>query len=344
MGIAGAGVIGLAIARELALRGKKVLLVDKGKAGAQASYASGGMIRPITECEHNQEYLDSCMKSSEMYKQYAEDLKTETGVDIEYRVSGHIKVAMTAEDEEYLKKKYETARKNGVAAELLSKQDVKQRIPFFSDAIRMGLYLPNEHQVNNRKLVDALLIAVKKNGVILREDMEVADLSTLLDSCSVVINCAGAWASSLSSQISVKPIRGQMIRFDVSSLDDLGYIISHHPLYLIPRNDKTLVVGSTVEDVGFDSGVSKEGMSMLKSKAIAVLPELANCPIIESWAGLRPKGEDYVPLIGKLSDRVFCATGHYRNGILLAPLTAQLAADVIIDDTETGIFDPRRFS
>ena len=324
--IIGGGVIGLSIARELHKRGERsITVVDKGRIGAEASWAAAGMLAPNAECRADDELFRLCMASNALYPAFAAELLEETGVDIELDRTGTLVLAFNEQEAEALEEKYQWQRTAGIVVEKLSADGILKLEPNISPNVHGGYRYPNDWQVENRKLVAALRKYCEINGIELIENTKFEKLPT----DQRVIVTAGAWTNDLLPNPAVKPIRGQMISLAGSDSRILNHVVYSPRGYVVPRADGRILVGATVEDVGFAKEVTPEAITELKSAAAKISPLLASLDIEESWAGLRPFVEGEMPVIGAVSNNVFVATGHYRNGILLAPITAKLIADEV---------------
>lgn len=340
--IIGAGNIGMSIARTLA-PDLKVGLFDKGQAGKGAVWASGGMIRPITEASPDKDYLRLCLQSAALYPRFVEELEGETDMDLRYRAEGSILLAFTETEKAELEAKLRVARENGIPARMLTRAETKEREPSLPGEFLGALHMPSDVHLDNRRLAEALLKSCRKRGVDVHEDTPVISLEKeepdiVIRSAGghwiarVAVICAGAYSSSLSPTPEVRPVKGHMCRLDGKAAG-LRHIISHHPLYLIPHEDGSVVVGSTEEDAGFDESLDQTAIQQLRKEAGALVPKLAGADILESWIGFRPLAEGG-PFLGRVSDRMLAATGHYRNGILLTPITAKLMAKMVREALE----------
>ena len=350
--IIGGGIIGLAIARELRARGlRRVTIVDRGELGAEASWAAAGMLAPNIEAGGSSVFHRFCRESLDLYPEFADALFTETGIDIQLDRTGTLCVAFTEKELGELEK-HDTAQ-----TERLSGDDIRQLEPMVSDAVLAGVRFPGDWQVDNRKLIAALRGSLEKNDVEIFEHSAVTELLIEGDRvlgavtgsgplpAETTVLATGAWTSLIKFRDSalpfkVKPVRGQMASFaDVSRP---RHVIFSARGYLVPRADGRLLVGATVEDVGFENVTTDEGIESLHRAAVEIVPALANLPFTDSWSGLRPFVEDGLPVIGGVPgvEGLSVATAHYRNGILLAPRTAQVIADAIVNKTESEFFRP----
>ena len=351
--IIGGGVIGLSIARELHKRGvRDIAIIERGEVGHEASWAAAGMLSPNVETEIGAPFHNLCRRSLDMYPQFAAGLFEFTGIDIELDQSGTLFVSMDDESGSDLMSEYRKLRDGGVEVDSLSKEEILRAEPLLSSLVQIGISFPDDCQVENRKLIAALRKFARDNAIQTFEQTEVSELIVVNGSvrgartnggefhAERTILAAGAWTSLIEfgSEIApfrIKPIRGQMISFDCG--DRLLEKVVYGPgCYLVPRKDGRILVGSTTEDVGFENSVSFDAVGRLKSAAFKLLPKLRTSKFGGAWAGLRPRSDDELPVIGEvdsLSDLTI-ATGHYRNGILLAPITAKIVADNLIDGTD----------
>lgn len=349
--IVGGGVIGLSIARELnKRRATGIRVVDRGRIGAEASWAAAGMLAPNAACFVEYELFRLCTASNQLYPEFAAELLEETGVDIELDRSGTLSVAFSDEEAVELAAKYEWQRKSGISVESLTLDEVRRLEPAITPSVRAGYLYPDDWQVENRKLVAALRRYCKLNGIELIENTAITELviengvargakvfGEVYHADQVIIT-AGAWSSKLLPSPEVKPIRGQMISLAGGGSRILQRVIYSSRGYLVPRADGRILVGATVEDVGYNKEVTPEAITSLKAVAVAIAPSLADLSVTDAWAGLRPFIEGEMPVIGRVPDveNAFVATGHYRNGILLAPITAQLMADKVVTGSKFG--------
>lgn len=361
--IIGGGIVGLTIARQLARSGiRKVLLIERNQPGHEASWAAGGILAPQVEADHSDDFFRLVCASRDMYPQFAADLLAESDVDVELNMSGTLYVGFTDTDESELRRRFEWQRGEGLRIEWLGGDAARQLEPCLSDDARCALLFPDDYQVENRKLLGALLIANEKLGVRLISECEARQISIEKDrvsgietsqgfiSTATIVLAAGAWSSSIACTqalpIDVGPVRGQMLCFGATP-QLARHVIYSSRGYLIPRRDGRLLAGSTTEHVGFDKRVTDQGIAAIKEMAFEISPALQGLPLIDSWAGFRPKAQDDLPVLGwsEEIDGLVYATGHYRNGILLAPITGELIADAIVSGKNSSVlkaFSPDR--
>ena len=360
--IIGGGVIGLSIARALRRRGAGgVAVIDRGRVGCEASWAAGGMLAPNAETHEDGVFFRFCTASNALYPDFAAQLVEETGIDVELDRSGTLFISFDDGEAREAAEKYRWQKAAGIEVAQLGPEELKKLEPDISPRAKTGLYYPNDWQVENRKLVAALRRSCELLGVKIFEGVEAAEILTgpgrsvgvrTSDgeeiTAAKIIVANGAWASGLFGTEVVKPIRGQMICFG-GSPRALNSVIYSPRGYVIPRADGRVLAGATVEDVGFSKQVRAEAVVSMREAALEISPVLANFYIKESWAGLRPFAADGLPVIGPVPGRegVFVATGHYRNGILLAPQTAETVAGALLDGENSEYleaFDPARLS
>lgn len=364
--IIGGGVIGLAVARALALRGvRDVLLIERSSLGAESSAAAAGMLAPQAEANRAHEFFFLTCQSRDMYPAFAAALLDETGIDIELETTGTLYLAFTGHDAEELQKRYEWQTKAGLQIEKLGAAAVRQLEPAINEDVRLALKFPLDTQVENRRLISALAAANERLGVrmetgtavtmmkIERERVSGIETSRGFIATDAVVIAAGAWSSVLGAgdkalpDPRIKPVRGQMLCFQ-PNLPLSRHVVYSPRGYLVPRRDRRLLAGSTTEHAGFEKQVTAAGVHSILSAALEISPRIASLPLTDSWSGLRPRAADTLPVLGPCAEiaGVYYATGHYRNGILLAPITGELIAGAIVDKefpVALEIFSPDRF-
>ncbi len=362
--IIGGGIIGLSIARKLRLRGlRRITVLDRGQFGREASFAAAGMLAPQAESNRIDDFFRICDESNRLYPDFAAELLDETGLDIEFEPSGTLYLAFTENDAEEVRERYKWQKAAGLEIEHLDSGSAKKLEPFISPAVREALFFPNDRQVDNRKLVSALVRFAVLNRIKLVTDAEVIRLSgengAIIGvetnngsyNAEKVVLAAGAWTSLIKNDAltlpAVKPIRGQMLEFS-GDHRLMKHVIYSPRGYLVPRIDGRILAGATTEDVGFNKGITESGIEIVKQNGIELAPGLANIKISEKWAGLRPAAGDGLPILGAISEapNLIVATAHFRNGILLAPITGEIIADLIVDGKSSAYlksFGPQRF-
>lgn len=364
--VIGGGVIGLSVARALALRGiRNVMVIERASLGSEASAAAAGMLAPQAEADCADDFFSLACKSRDLYPSLAEALREETGTDVELDTTGTLYLAFTEPDEEEIERRYDWQTRAGLPVQRLSAGDVRLLEPCISPNIRAALRFPLDIQVENRRLVKALAESNEKHGVLIitgttvesirieRSRIEGLETSRGFVSTPDVVVAGGAWTSFLKARdkalpdLSIEPVRGQMICFEANPRVARHVIYSSRG-YIVPRMDGRVLAGSTTEPVGFDKRVTAAGMHSILSHALEICFGVSALPVIDSWAGLRPRAPDSLPVLGPYAEiaGLFYATGHYRNGILLAPITGELIAEAITEKSASpllGAFAPERF-
>ncbi|MFQ5656611.1 MAG: glycine oxidase ThiO [Candidatus Methylomirabilales bacterium] len=361
--IVGAGIVGCSVAYHLARKGVKgVLVIDRGETGGEASGAAAGMLAPQCEASGPGPFLDFCLAAREDYERLALELKDLTRIDIEYLKWG-ILYLLDQEGDEAAEGRYRWQKELGLAVERLTPEEVGKLEPGLIKETAGALFFPGDHHVNNTELTRALAQAARALGVrivegcpvkgFLYEGDRVAGVRTPdeIYTGSYVVLCTGSWSGQLGTlvgrRIPVEPAKGQIL---YAELEDppLRHAVWGKGGYLVPRLNGGLIVGSTVEYVGFEKTVTLDGIRHLSELTLTLLPGLAQQPFARAWAGLRPHSKDGLPLIGPLAglDGLYIATGHFRNGILLGPLTGRLLAEMILGESLSfclDAFSPGRF-
>ena len=361
--IVGGGVIGLSIARALALRGvRDVAVIEKGEFGREASWAAGGILAPQVEADAADDFLRLACASRDLYPHFAEALRNETAIDIELDTTGTLYIAFSEAEEREFRARFDWQKSEGLAIEWMSGDEARAIEPALSQQVRCALRFPNDFQVENRRLVEALLVSNRILGVQLIDHCDVSEVQMkdghvlgvetpngFVTSTSVVI-AAGAWSSSIdpAMDLEIEPVLGQMLCFRTEP-KLMRHVIYSSRGYVIPRRDGRLIAGSTSECAGFHKRVTREARRAISSMAAEIAPVVATLRPIDSWAGFRPRASDDLPVLGISAkiDGLYYATGHFRNGILLAPITGQLLADLIISRATSPLiapFSPNRSS
>jgi len=362
--IIGGGVIGLAVAHALAQRGlRDVLIVERANLGAEASSAAAGMLAPQAEADCDDDFFRLCCQSRDSYPAFAQTLKEETGIDIELETSGTLYLAFTEADERELQKRYEWQTRAGLEVEKLSPEAARLHEPCISADVRSALRFPLDTQVENRRLISALATANDALDVRVLTGVSVDSIDVKRNrvtgvltsggfvACERVVIAGGAWTSQVINDALpnpwIEPVRGQMVSFEATPQIARQVIYSPRG-YVVPRRDGRLLAGSTTELAGFDKRVTAAGVQSIVTSALEISPAIAALPLTASWAGLRPRAADGLPVLGPCAEiaGVFYAAGHYRNGILLTPITGELLAGAILDEEISPplqIFSPDRF-
>jgi glycine oxidase len=356
--IIGGGIIGLSVAFELQTRGIKTRIVDAKGPAQESSWAAGGMLAPQLETTKMDASWVLGRSSRDLYSSWIQRLLSHTDYDPHYRKCGALLCARTPEEIEHRWSAYQWQRDEGQSMDRIDSLELKDRIPNMGSRPVGALLFPDEAQVDPRRLCQCLVLACAavgvhfdwgnavheievRHGQIQKIKTSKKDLMT-----DTAIVAAGAWSNLIPglnlAADSVVPIRGQMLALELSSQENLPFITDHQ-VYVIPRHHGRVLIGSTMENVGFDRQTTGVGIQSLLEQGQDLWPALKNAKIVETWCGFRPKSFDGLPLIGPSPiNGLHLATGHFRNGVLQAPQTATLVADLVMGK-ETSI-DPEAFS
>lgn len=328
----------MSLALELQDRGTEVLVLDRGKPGNEASPAAAGMLAPA-DPETNVLLRPLAFESARLYPGFVRKLEDASGMQVDFRRQGTISFLPVSDPPPLYRK--------------LSTEELHRLEPAIQPSSSTP-YFVQEASVDPRLLMQAALAAARNRGISVHGNVEVTKMRRGGECVEVVaggtlrrarsaVNCRGAWAVQ-----PVRPRKGQMLSLRPRELELLRHSVVTSEVYLVPRSSGRILVGATVEDVGYDRTVEPHVIKKLHHAAAQLVPKLKNLPIEESWAGLRPGSPDDLPLLGETETRgVFIATGHFRNGILLAPLTARIIADLIAAKTtliDISAFSPARFA
>ncbi|MDQ3668099.1 MAG: glycine oxidase ThiO [Acidobacteriota bacterium] len=365
--VIGGGVIGLTIARALVLRGvTNVLLVERARLGAEASSAAAGMLAPQAEADYADDFFSLCCQSRDMYPAFVAALRGETGIDSELDRTGTLYLAFTESDQREIERRYDWQVRAGLTVQKLNPIDTRTLEPCISESVRGALKFPSDIQVENRRLLSALIAANEKLGVrvmtdttveairINRGKVEGAETSRGFVPTGTVVVSGGAWSSFIkirdaaASNPRIEPVRGQMVCLGSRPVIARHVIYSRRG-YLVPRRDGRVLSGSTTDQAGFDKEATASGVHSILSHALEISPLICDLPLLGVWAGLRPRAQDGLPVLGPCAEiqGLTFATGHYRNGILLAPITGELLASAIVDNvvsSDLNVFGPDRFA
>ena len=349
--IVGAGVCGLGIGWRLAQAGRAVTVIDRGAAGRGASWAAAGMLAPQVEAEPGEEALLPLMLESQaMWAGFAAELEAASVQRLGYSAEGTLVVALDRDDAEKLRFRYDYLTGLGRELEWLTGAEARRLEPHLARGVTAAIASPLDHQVDNRRLVEALKAAFVRAGGALVEHAPVEEIviaqgrargvraSGRLFAADRVVIAAGAWSRNLpglpeEARPPVRPVKGQMVAIQMDKAAPLARRVIWAPdAYLVPREDGRLLVGATVEEMGFDLGLTAGGVFELLRGAWETMPGVYDLPLVETWAGLRPASRDDAPILGETSiEGLILATGHHRNGILLAPVTADAVSRLILD-------------
>jgi glycine oxidase len=363
--VVGAGLIGLAIAWRVAQRGLSVILIDPAP-GSGASHYGAGMLAPVTEVHYGEETLLRLnLAAAERYPSFVAEVEDATGTAVGYRECGTVAVAFDADDRAVLADLHAYQRSLGLSSHVLTSRECRALEPALTPMVRGGLLVDGDHQVDNRRLTAALIVACERAGVAFHpatarrfvvEDDRVVGVDDVRT--ATVVLAAGCWSGSITglppdAVPPVRPVKGQILRLRADADRPLigrsvRAVVRGRAVYLVPRSDGEIVLGATSEEMGFDRRTTVGATAELLADARQLLPGSSELELVEVAAGLRPGSPDNAPMIGPASiDGLMIATGHYRNGILLTPITADAVAARIADgrdDDRFAAFDPRRFA
>lgn len=361
--VIGAGIVGCAVGYELARRGASVQIVDDRQPGMGATQASAGMLAPYTEAkDRNTTFLDLAVRSLDLYDEFVSRVAQTSRMAIGYKRNGTIDIAPSVERMSALRDIASRLKARGVPLSLLDAVEARAEEPGLGSAVAGALLIGAHGYVRAGELTRALVAAARCHGAHLVEgrarhvsrrekDLIVETERGPLTAGAVVVT-AGSWSGQIeigvnAPRVPVRPVRGQLLHLGWRGTPLRRVTWADH-CYLVPWDDGTVLVGATMEEVGFDERTTVEGISGLLKAACELAPAAADAALLGARVGLRPGTPDALPIIG-WSDAVpnlMYATGHFRNGVLLCPLTAQLVADAMIDnaaDPVLGVVGPQRF-
>lgn len=367
--LVGGGIMGCTAALRLARAGLRVCVLERSVPGAEASTAAAGMLAPLMEAEDVGPALRLGLRSKALYAQLAAELREQHGLDIGHRVTGLLRVALEGEHATAAAVEEHAARllASGLASDvaLIDGDEARRREPELSRDVQLALELPGEAQVDPRLLLPALSMAAEREGVRFVTDSVVREVLTesgrvrgvRLDSGPLhsehVVVAAGSWTSvvpgvPLPSE-TIAPVKGQLMRTHARPRL-LERVVFGAGGYVVPRAAGDVLIGATTEHVGFARGVTLQGLAELIGIATRIAPRLSGCTVLDHWAGFRPGTPDGLPLVGPTPvSNLWLASGHYRNGILLAPITAEIVAAQLLGQPlgdlhdDARALDPRRF-
>jgi glycine oxidase len=363
--IIGGGIIGASIAWELARRGLHPLVLDRQESGREASWAAAGMLQTAPDNADGIPLVPLARASLALYPQFVEDIEADSGRAVGLRRTGAMEIFFSSDAAHELSTFVVLNHGLGLPAEALSLDDALEMEPALSPHAQAAAFLPEECALDSRALTDAVLAAAIARGAAVLAGVEAESLivrgarvegvvaAAHRFTADHVILAAGAFSSRLEAArryAPTRPVRGQMVAL-LSSAPPIVRVLRSKRGYIVPRDDarpQRLVAGSTLENAGYEKRVTSEGIARVLEAAQELVPDLADAEILETWCGLRPDTPDHLPILGPTDlDGLTIATGHFRNGILLAPITAKLIADWITDrraSFDWEIFSPLRFA
>jgi glycine oxidase len=350
--VIGGGIVGCSVAHALADHGAEVQLIDMRGPGLGATQASAGMLAPYIE-GHDEALRRLTVQSLSLYDRFIARLVTESGAPCEYARTGSLQVARTETGAQALDADAARLLSEGVACSLLDGDGVRALEPALATEIVRGLLIPSHGYVNVANLMTLLEQSLERRGVQVLVDKALAiepagdGLRVVTRAANVhasrVVIAAGSWSGQIAVAeapfIPVRPVRGQVVELAFASASPVSRIVWSEDCYLVPRQPDSLIVGATMEEVGFDETVTQDAIDRLVEGARTVIPSARTATIVGTRAGLRPAGIDELPLVGWSSTMpgVCVATGHFRNGVLLAPLTARLVADALFETPDASL-------
>ena len=363
--IIGGGVIGLGIGWQLAKAGGTVTIYERAQAGRAASWAAAGMLAPLAEAHSEEpELLKLGCQSLERYPQWVDELEADAEMSIGYRVEGTLIIGLEPDDTHQLRHLYTAQQDLGLDVEWLTGREAREIESALSPRVTAAIRCATDYQVDNRLMVQALQRAYKACGGVLLENSTieriviengVATGVQTQDGCQaadVLILAAGCWSAQIEGLPDpvippVRPVKGQMLALQMEEGIIVKNVIrtvrARYPtsVYLVPRADGRLIIGATSEEMGFDTRLTAGGVFELLRGAWEAVPGVYELPLLETWTGLRPGSRDNAPILGKTPvENLIYATGHYRNGILLTPITAYEITKLILTGETSDTIAP----
>jgi glycine oxidase len=359
--IAGGGVIGGAIALELSRAGLRVGVFDRQQPGQEASWASAGILSPAPESPGMIAMVPLGKKSLSLYPEFIGQVEEISGKSAGFRAEGTLEALFSGDTKAELSTIIALHHGLGLKADPLRAEDARDLEPALSEDVEAAVLRPEECSVDNRALTNAVLEAAQRSGAAIFPDTGVKGIWREGNRCAglmlqnekveaqwtvVAAGCFSAAIEGVAGYAPVRPAKGQMVSLRADEVEIRRVLWAEH-IYLVPRNDGRILAGATVEYVGFDKRTTAGGIEKILSAAIELAPRLANARIEETWAGLRPDTPDHLPILGPTDlEGLLMATGHFRSGILLTPITARLIREWITEQqvsVEWERFSPLRF-
>lgn len=346
--VVGAGLIGLSCAWRLAQAGLSVTVIERDTVGVGASLAATGMLAPAAEHEPGSDpLLPLALESLARWPGFRDELQAASGISIDYREEGTLVVAIGRDEVDRLRFRHDLQIRSGLSARWLPGSEVRALEPTLRPSVTAGLFCPDDHQVDPRLVMAGLTRANQAAGVTIVEQCAVEALDWVGDrvcgaatsrghiSAATLILATGSWsgdASLLPSELAlpVRPLRGQSLALKTTTrTGNLSHMVWTEQVHMAPKADGHLIIGATVEDCGFVPGVTAGGLYALLEGARRVLPGIEEMEVEAVWSGFRPTSDDDAPIIDTLAPGLVVATGHHRNGYLLAPATADCVAELV---------------
>lgn len=344
--VVGGGVIGLSIAWTLARAGMVVRVVERDRVGSHASSAAAGMLAPLAEdCEGP--LFELSKASLDLYPTFLEQLAFDSEMDVPLEGPGLLRLAFTGQEADALTALAHSPAGTQMGAEWLNDRQVREFQPNLGDQVVGALLTKTERHINPRRLVESLRRACERQRVSFLEGLHA---ERPLPAGPLKVFAAGAWTGEVLADfglsLPIRPVKGQVAMLRQPA-QDLRYTLYGDGGYLVPRGDGKVLVGATSEDAGFDERVTDEALDLLLEKAARLYPASADFEFVDTWASVRPGTSDDLPILGRILENAYIATGHYRNGILQTPITARLMGELIIGEHENPMlapFSPNRFT
>lgn len=363
--IIGGGVIGLGIGWQLTKSGADVTIYDSAEAGRAASWAAAGMLAPLAEAHTEEsELLKLGCESLALYSHWVSELESDAEMSVGFRDEGTLIVGLESDDTHQLRHLYQSQQQLGLDVKWLTGGEVREIESALSPRVSAAIQCEGDYQVDNRLMVTALKTAYVKNGGVLQENHPITKINVEHSQVmgiethgrfipgDIVILSAGCWSSQIEGipdtfRPPIRPVKGQMMSLQMEEGISINSVIrtvrARYPtnVYLVPRTDGRLIIGATSEEMGYDTRLTVGGMFELLRGAWETVPGVYELPILESWAGLRPGSRDNAPILGKTPiGNLIYATGHYRNGILLTPITAYEISKLVLSDETSDVIKP----
>lgn len=359
IGIIGGGIIGLSIGWQLLRRSLKVTLYERDEVGSHASRVAAGMLAPYAEVGFEEVKLMKLgQESLRLYPRFLDELAEDCETVPTFDRCGTLFVGIDRDDTEYLQRLHDFRESLSLSSELMTGSKAREQEPLLSPRVVSGVWLPDDAQIDNRKLLKSLKEAFLNQGGVLKEHSTVSKISTENNKCTgvlldgehrrhdAVVIAAGSWTNEIENQpeeSTIRPLKGQILTLRKTGECDVGSIIRSPRMYLVPKQNGTLRLGATSEEQGFDTTVTAGGMKEILEDGWEVVPSIYDLPVEEITAGMRPTTRDHLPLVGKgRREGCYYAAGHYRNGILLTPITAFKLTEQILEDHNPEILHPLR--
>jgi glycine oxidase len=359
--VIGGGIVGTAIAERLARDGMSVTLAERGAIGREASWAAAGLLTPVHPWNYPESMLALDAESLEMWPDLVKRVRHEVGIDLQLRATGLVMPIETDEEAAEAERRVQWKRDHGENAELLDADAAREAEPTLRDDVRGALLLPDLAQVRNHRAAPGLAAVAAKHGAEVLDDTAVLRLlhqggrvagarTTRGDvRAKTTVLAAGAWSGALlgdgaPAAVHTTPARGQILLLRTRPGELRHMVLGGDGAYLVPRADGRVLAGSTVEYVGFDRSVTVAGTSKVAASIERLTPSLADAALEGTWAGLRPDTPDHMPVMGEIEPGLIAATGHFRSGIMLAPVTAEIVREILRGEAKRDLaeFDPKR--